>query len=220
MAKIRSAVPDEETDKRQELLRQAIVVFSGRGYRATSMNDLAEQVGLSKSTLYHYFRSKQDLLVAIYDGVVAENIAAAKRITTNEKSVVDSLRQMLADRVAYTCDHHRILQIFHEEESELPNRLLSKVVKSKRDYQKVMTDLLEQGLAEGVFAFNTTPMIVANCLLGSCNWSYKWYKPEGKKSTATLAAEVSELLMGSVLAPTARLTLQAGPDRPKSERIA
>jgi AcrR family transcriptional regulator len=189
-----------ENDRWNEVLHQAIAVFSTHGYRATSMRQLAEQVNLGKSTLYHYFRSKQDLLVAIYDGVLVENLAAARRITERKQSVTDSLRQMLVDRVAYTCHNHRILQIFHEEETELPKRLMKKVLDRRRAYQEVMTELLERGLTEGLFGYDTTPMIVANCLLGACNWSYKWYNPEGPKTPEQLAEEVADLLMGAVLA--------------------
>jgi hypothetical protein len=131
---------------------------------------------------------------------MAENIAAAKRITEGDQSVADSIRQMLVDRVAYTCHNHRILQIFHEEEAELPKRLMNQVIQSRRAYQTVMTDLLERGLAEGLFQFAATPMIAANCLLGACNWSYKWYNPDGAKSPEQLAEEVAELLMGALVA--------------------
>ena len=186
-------------DKRQELLEEAVEVFSSKGYRATSVQELADRFGLSKSTFYHYFRNKQDLLVAIYERVMAENLAAAKRITDDKQSVAESMRQMLSDRVTYTCDHRRILQIFHEEEAEIPPRLMTRVLKSRRAYQRVMTDLLEQGLAADVFEFTTTPMIVANCLLGACNWSYKWYNPDGAMTTKELATEMSDLLMKSVL---------------------
>jgi AcrR family transcriptional regulator len=201
-----------EVDKRAEVLERAIEVFSSRGYRATSMKDLADQVNLSKSTLYHYFSSKQDLLVAIYDGVMVENLAAARRITEGAQSPVDSFRQMLVDRVSYTCRNRRILQIFHEEEAELPKRLMQKVNESRRAYQMVMIDLLERGKAEGVLEFSTTAMIVANCLLGACNWSYKWYNPDGPKTPEQLAVEVADLLMGAVLAPPAARGPGAGTD--------
>jgi TetR/AcrR family transcriptional regulator, cholesterol catabolism regulator len=189
-----------EPDKRAELVQQAIRIFSSGGYRATSMNDLARVAGVSKSALYHYFQGKQELLVEIYDGVMAENIAAAKRITEDDQPVVESIRQMLADRAAYTCRNHRILQIFHEEEAELPKRLMNQVLASRRAYQDVMVDLLERGLASGELSFDTTPMLVANVLLGACNWSYKWYNPRGPKSPDELADEVAQLLIRSIIA--------------------
>lgn len=187
-------------DKREKLIEHAIEVFSARGYRATSMNDLADEVHLSKSTLYHYYRSKQDLLVAIYQRVMLENIAAAKRATQGNPSAANAIRKMLFDRVAYTCRNNRILQIFHQEEAELSKRLMSEVLASRRRYQAVMTDLLERGLAEGELKFDTTPMIVANALLGACNWSYKWYNPEGARSPEELANEVVDLLMKAIVA--------------------
>jgi AcrR family transcriptional regulator len=188
--------------KKDEVLQEAIAIFGSRGYRATSMRDLADQVKLSKSALYHYFRSKQDLLVAIYKRVIAENIVAAERITEASEPPVVALRQMLIDRVVYTCYNRHILQIFHEEEAELPKRLMREVVNSRRVYQDLLTDLIQRGLEQGDFEFGSTPSIVANCLLGACNWSYKWYKPDGAKTPEELAEEVVSVLLGGVLSGT------------------
>src|SRR5688500_18784517 len=109
-----------ETGKRDEVVSRAIEIFGSRGYRATSMRDLAEHVNLSKSALYHYFKSKEDLLVGIYKRVIAENIDAARRINDDDQPPELALRQILADRVVYTCRNRGILQVFHEEEAELP----------------------------------------------------------------------------------------------------
>ena len=55
-------------------------IFSRQGFRATSMNEIAAAVGLSKPTLYHYFRSKEELLVRIYSEVLDESLGGAREI--------------------------------------------------------------------------------------------------------------------------------------------
>jgi AcrR family transcriptional regulator len=193
-----------DSTKRDALLRRAVEIFGSRGYRATSMREIAEHVNMSKSALYHYFSSKEELLVAIYQSVIAENVEAARRVTESSAPPVEALRHMLVDRVAYTCRNRRILAIFHEEEAELPPRLMKEVVASRRAYQAQVTELLDRGREAGDFEFSTTSTIVANALLGSCNWAYKWYQPRGPLSPEDLANDVVNVLLSGVLAPRAR----------------
>src|SRR5690349_14422871 len=85
-----------EPDKRQEVLGLAIDVFGTRGYRATSIQDLADQVNLSKSTFYHYFESKQHLLVAIYEEVLDESPRALELLADTSRPPDDVVRELLA----------------------------------------------------------------------------------------------------------------------------
>ncbi len=184
--------------RRQEVLATAVTIFGTRGYRATSMNDIAAEVGLSKPALYHYFSGKEELLVSVFENVLRDNITQARRIVTEGTSAGEALRQTLVERVAYTCANSAILQVFYEEEAELPAALRARVTQGRREYQQVLTDLIERGLAEGDFELPTTPTIVANSFIGACNWAYKWYHPSGPKSAAELGEDIAELLVRSI----------------------
>lgn len=189
-----------ELGKREEVVQLAIEIFGDRGYRATSMRDLANHVGLSKSALYHYFASKEELLTEIYKIAIAENIAAAQAVAAHGVEPAAALRQMLVDRIIFTCGNRQILQIFHEEETELSEHLQREVLESRRAYQQLMIKLLERGRSSGDFQFAGSPTIVANGLLGACIWSYKWYRPEGTMGPEALAAQLADVLLGGVLA--------------------
>lgn len=191
-------------DKRADIVRCAIKIFGDRGYRATSMNEVANASGLRKPTLYHYFGSKQDLLVSIFEEVAQASVQATQEIVEAELSGAETLERMLIDRVTYSCRNQHLLRIFHEEESELPPRLLTRVHESRRDYQSVMTKVLEHGLATNTFVFDATPKLVANALIGACNWSYKWYRPHGNKTPEELGSEIASVLMLGIVRPSAR----------------
>jgi AcrR family transcriptional regulator len=185
-------------DRRTELIARAVTIFSAKGFRGTSMNDIADAGGIHKSTLYHYFNGKEDLLVEIYGDVLGANVLAAERILASDQPTVVKLREMLVDRVVYTCTNRRILQIFFEEEAELPKRLLTRVFETRKAYVGVMSGLIQQGVAEGIFEIDTNPTIVVNTFLGATNWIYKWYEPRGSKSPAELGDEITELLLRSI----------------------
>lgn len=187
-------------DKRAELVAKAITIFSNKGFRGTSMNELAEAVGLSKSSVYHYFKSKEDLLVEIYDDVLNHNVAAAQRVRDSDLPTEDKVRQLLMERVAYVCKNRRILQIFFEEEAELPRKLLSQVFEVRAAYVGLVVGLVKQGVDEGVFTTKASPAVVVNTLLGATNWIYKWYSPRGPQTVSELAEDITDMLMRSITA--------------------
>src|SRR3954471_4755495 len=85
-------------EQRRRILGGAVAVFSRRGYRAASMNDVAAQVGLSKPALYHYVSTKQDLLVAVYEEVLDESLARARAIVVGAPTTREAVRRLIVDR--------------------------------------------------------------------------------------------------------------------------
>jgi TetR/AcrR family transcriptional regulator, cholesterol catabolism regulator len=186
-------------DKRHEVIETAISIFSEHGYRATSMNDIAQAVGLSKSTMYHYFSGKQELLVSIYESVLSDNVETARLIAESGGPIDNELREMLVERVVYCCTHAAILRIFFEEEAELPPRLRAKVLEGRRAYQSVMVDLVEQGMKDGLFVSTASATMVVNTFLGAANWTYKWYREDGDRTPRELGEELAGVLMRSIM---------------------
>lgn len=195
-------VADREppVDKRQLVLDAAIRVFSERGYRATSMWDLARAVGLSKPALYHYVSSKEALLVELYAGVTASGVESARvMLARDDVEPVDAIRELLAERVQFTCDNRRLLQIFFEEEAEIPPDLTREMRRQRRRYEDALIELLNRGVKNGTIHFDTTPRITVNALLGAAHWTYKWFDPKGAKTSREVAEEIADLLMNGLL---------------------
>jgi AcrR family transcriptional regulator len=182
-------------DKRAQVIEAAIRIFSDRGYRRTSMWDIAREVNLSKPALYHYVSSKEALLVEIYERATVEGLEAAKRMLEHELPPLESLREMLVDRVVYTCEHQRLFRILFEEEAEIPEDLMDSMRVHRREYEDLIIGVLQRGVDDGSIHFETTPRIVVNVLLGAAHWSYKWFNPGGSKATRQLAEEMVEVLL-------------------------
>lgn len=182
-------------ERRKQVIDAAVMVFSEQGYRATSMRALAAAVGLSKPSLYHYVRSKEDLLVELYENVIAEGIESARRIETRALPPLEATREIVIERIVYTCENRRLLQIFFEEEAEIPPLLTQTVLRQKREYEDLIISLLERGVEDGSIHLSTTPRIAVNTLLGAAHWVYKWYDPNGSKSAKALAVDMTNLLL-------------------------
>jgi len=182
-------------DKRAQVLDAAVRIFSERGYRGTSMWDLAKAVQLSKPALYHYVTSKEALLVELYEGVTVEGVKSARRMLSLDLPPIDAIRDLLVERIVYTCENRRLLQIFFEEEAEIPAELMRTMRQQRRAYEDSLIELLNRGVTDGSIKFDSTPRIVVNALLGAAHWTYKWFDPEGAKSAQQLAEELADVLL-------------------------
>jgi AcrR family transcriptional regulator len=177
-------------------------IFSRRGFRATSMNEIAAAVGLSKPTLYHYFRSKEELLVRIYSDVLDESLAMGEQTVAAAGTAFDAIRDLITTRVIYTCEHQALLKVCFEEEHELPAELAEQVLSRRRAFERLFVAALERHLAEHPgLCLPMAPRVYVNMCLGAVNWCYKWYRATGPCTPSELGCQMAETLT-ACLVPT------------------
>ena len=200
--------------RRGRLLAVAARVFSEKGYRATSMNDLADAVGISKATLYHYVSSKQQLLVELYEAVMRGSLYPVDRAGLLRSSPDESLRKVLVQRIVYVCRHARLVQIFVEEQGELPPEMADRMRQGQDRREAAFVALIERGRADGSFELGVDPQVAVRAIVGALTYVYKWYDPDGPQSPAELAEELADYLVRGLtpgLAGPARIRLAARP---------
>lgn len=193
------ARPSRADEQRARVLAASVEVFATRGFRATSMNEIAAGVGLSKPTLYHYFRNKEELLVRIYSDVLDESLRSALETVAAAPTPFDGLRELLVSRVVYTCRHRELLKICFEEEDELRPELAEQLLVRRRRFEDVVQSTLEEHLAAHPdVRLGPAPKVFVNMCLGAVNWTYKWYRPTGPRTPAELGAEIADALLASI----------------------
>ncbi|WP_211177993.1 TetR/AcrR family transcriptional regulator [Pseudonocardia acidicola] len=185
--------------QRRRVLAASVEIFGRQGYRATSMNEIAAGVGLSKPTLYHYFRNKEELLVRIYSDVLDESLRMARETIDAAATPFDGLRDLLVFRVVYTCENRELLKICFEEEDELGPDLAEELLVRRRAFEDLFTATLEQHLAgHPDLHLAMTPKVFVNMCLGAVNWTYKWYRPSGPRTPAELGREMADALLAVI----------------------
>ncbi|OJY52976.1 TetR/AcrR family transcriptional regulator [Pseudonocardia sp. 73-21] len=185
--------------QRARVLATSVEIFGTRGYRATSMNEIAAGVGLSKPTLYHYFRNKEELLVRIYSDVLDESLRMARATVAAAPTPLDGLRELLVSRVVYTCENRELLKICFEEEDELRPDLAEELLVRRRAFEDVAVDALCGHLAaHPQMHLTMAPKVFVNLCLGAVNWTYKWYRPTGPRTPQELGREMADALLMAV----------------------
>ena len=185
-------------DQREMILRHAAELFARRGYPATSMNEVAEACGLSKPTIYHYFRDKYNLLVHIADGHVSRLHALVEEVEGQHLEPEARLRELIHRFVEEYAHAHRVLtedvRFLQPEDSE---RILGKeravVAVFARAVAQMRPDTEAAGLAKALTML----------LFGMINWMFTWLRPDGNLDYEAMAPIVADLFFGGV--PAVRL---------------
>lgn len=195
MARWKSGVPSRtelRDAKRDAVLREASASFNKRGFHGTSLDDVAQRLGVTKAALYYYFANKQAVLKACFDlamEVAFSNVDQAKSEGTNGR---DKLRIVLAGFLEYIIDEQSVNITMMEEDALSPEDMAS--VKTERTrFEHEIREFVREGVKDGSI-IPCDPKLVVMALLGALNWVPRWFKPGGQWSRAELGAQMIDLL--------------------------
>jgi AcrR family transcriptional regulator len=189
---------------RQEVLRAGILtaaadLFRARGYRATTLDEIARKVGVSKPTLYGYFRSKEELLAAIFHRTISMFERDLEQIRNSGDDPAAQLRQLIRCHVGAVIAERSFLAVFFGEEANLPPTLGRAIRRRKARYDRMVRGIVEAGRRQGSIRTDE-PRLLVFALLGMANWVYQWYDPKGAWDADTIAAKFIALLEPGYLA--------------------
>lgn len=187
-------------DRRRQIIDVAASLFDSHGYNNTSMEMLAEAVGIAKPTLYHYFKSKDQLLYRIHDEFISLLMARQREREATDGDPAEQLRWVMRDIMELMDTHRGHVRVFFEHHRELPDDLRA-VVRGQRDsYQASVEALVSQGVASGVFR-QIDVRLTTLAIFGMCNWSYQWYRRDGRLPAQKIADEFIDLLLNGIGKP-------------------
>jgi TetR/AcrR family transcriptional regulator, cholesterol catabolism regulator len=188
-------------DSRQEILRTAARLFQQRGYDATSMNDVAAALKLSKGGLYHHFPSKDEILFEIMRHAME---ITEERVLTPVRGIADPeqrLRALIRLHIEVVLSpRDREITVMLHENHPLPPVLRKRINARKKEYVHFVEGLIGEVQHARRGHSSVSPRAAAFALLGMINWIYQWYKPEGNLQTHNLIPQFTDIVFGGILA--------------------
>ncbi|HEX9631019.1 MAG TPA: TetR/AcrR family transcriptional regulator [Gemmatimonadales bacterium] len=176
------------------LLRTAAHVFARKGYHATTMRDLSRASGMSLAGMYHYVRGKEDLLYQIQQRCFTGVLTGAEEALARHTQPDQRLRAFVRHHLAFFAAQPAEMKVLSHEADSLTGKRAEEILRLKRRY----ADLL-QGLVVAVDGDHAS--VAAYALFGMMNWTYTWYRPDGKLSPDALAQAFAELFLNGVRSP-------------------
>lgn len=165
------------------MLQAAIALFNRKGYDATSMGDLAAELGLTKSAIYHHVPSKEHLLRQALDEALDGLEASLDAATTLRDAVTGSVEVLVAHLPAVTL----LLRVHGNSPAELD------ALRRRRAIDARLADLVRVAVREGSVRSDIPADLISRLLFGTVNSLVEWVRPGGKHDAATLAAAITTI---------------------------
>ena len=186
--------------RRREILEVAARLFSSVGYEETTLEMIADELGLSKPGLYYYIRSKEDVLVQLHGDVIQSIINRVQANISQQMTPDERLRRLIVAHTISLCSHpaRRILVLYR---SHLFREQAQDVVVLRDQYQKIVEDIIAEGIQQGIFHVSDAKMATF-AVLGALNWIPGWYSPDGPLSLEAVGEYFANILVGGLIKPT------------------
>ncbi len=159
------------------ILAEAKQLFSVKGYRGTTLRDLTISFGVSRPSIYYYYKSKMEILSELHSKGFNEAISNFDEILSTTLPTREKFRKILEVHTRNLANDTELSRIFYLDEMEMPTKLRKEIRKRRRVYTDRIIDVYNKGVAEGIFQ-NIEPKIAVYLLLGACNWLTMWYSPK------------------------------------------
>jgi AcrR family transcriptional regulator len=182
---------EDYAERREAIVEKAALLFARKGFDGASLSDLARVCKTSKSLIYHYFPSKEDILFEVMESHIHALVEAARRVAKTDAPAPEKLRRLthvLMHLYSGASARHRVLL---NELSRLPNGQRAQIVREQRELIDIVAGLLTAIRPELAGEMRVP---AAMLYFGMINWTHTWFDPKGPvtpDAIADMAADIA-----------------------------
>lgn len=187
---------------RSEIIAAAAKVFQRKGYADATIEDIAVELGLLKGSLYHYARSKEELLYAVVEEPLTRMTARLEEIVKLKVPADRRIELFVRMHLESFLENYPNLYVYLQEkfDAEEPTSVIRRM---RKRYQALVEKIIVEGIREGVFRSTLHPGYVAFALLGSLNWTHTWLRPGRGHTAGAIADAVIAMTLDGMAYPRA-----------------
>lgn len=180
---------------REAILRVATKLFGERGFPATSMRDIARDVGILAGSLYAHIDGKETLLLEIIEQGIAEYIDEATRALADAQDSEARLRALIRAHLDVVARGPRTTKIVFHQWRYLGESNRAHVRKRRDEYEEIFVQVLQTGVDDGSFAADLDVRTAVRSILGSLNWTPEWLRADGADPIDVVAQRLADTLV-------------------------
>lgn len=176
-------------NQRKRIITVASRLMSQNGYKGASLQEISDLVGIHKTTIFHYFKNKEELLLAVLRIGIEDVTRKLELILENEKlSPEEKLRQAIFSHLDSLVKHIYNVNVYHSEIRFLSGKNKRKYLATRKYYASRFEQIINEIKESDDRYFRGLDTKIVNFgILGMCNWVAKWFKESGQFSTRDIA---------------------------------
>jgi AcrR family transcriptional regulator len=179
----------------KQIMERATALFAERGFAGTSLQEIADAIGLTRPALYHYVASKDELLGRLVNEITEQPAGIHEH---NDLEPADRLHQMVTASALHQVAAPERFRLMIRSEAELPEPLSREYERSRRQVLKEFVRAIQDGIDAGAFR-PVDPRLAALGIIGMINWIAWWYRPDRDGTGESVAANLADMAVDSVL---------------------
>jgi AcrR family transcriptional regulator len=184
-------------NRREQIISTAAKLFRKKGYAASSMRDIANELNIEAASLYHHIKSKEEILEMICFSMANKFLSSIAEVNDIYFNAEERLRKAILHHVEIITEDIDKSAVFLREWRSLPENSLNDFVQLRNHYESEFTKIMESGVQEDVFDHVDVKFAVLS-VLSSVNWINEWYRPEGKMGVNEIAQKISDFVLGGL----------------------
>jgi AcrR family transcriptional regulator len=189
---------ENKKNRKEEIQNVAIKLFKERGYNATTMRDLAAEVGIEAASLYNHIRSKEEILRGICFDIASRYIAQMNEIQNKNIAATQKISELIRLHVRLMLTDTAATHIANYEWKHLPEPFLSEFKKMRHDYEHQLGVIITQGIDNQEFN-SLNPSVVRYSILSAVRWIGFWYRPDRDILPEDLENDVVHFLLNGLV---------------------
>ena len=186
------------SSRKEVILQSAAQAFRKQGYKAASMQEIAQSVGIKAASIYNHFPSKQELLRNLLIDMAHRFTTGMDNIHHSSLGTAEKLEKVIELHIRLTVEHTDAIALITSEWVHLEEPTLSEYRHLRDDYEAKFRDIIETGKKEGLYQAIDTDLILFS-ILSTLRWLYSWYSKNPTYNQLNLEQQLSQCLIGGIL---------------------
>jgi TetR/AcrR family transcriptional regulator, cholesterol catabolism regulator len=185
---------EQHQRRTEQIVTTSAQLIQEKGFHGTTLQEVAEELDVTKAALYYYVKDKEDLLLRIYQHTLELALASVEAIVQSEQPPAEKVRALIDNQVRLITSRPELFTVYFHEKAHLSAEHGEVATRLERQIVQRVAMVLREGIASGAFQdIDTT--VAAFSVLGASSWVYRWYRPGGRLSVG----EVSTILQRVIL---------------------
>lgn len=184
--------------RKDQITLVAQSLFKKKGYQATSMRDIAEELGIQASSIYSHIKSKDEILANICFSLADEFFDTLDEVQQLGVFPDERLRLAIISHVQVITGNLNAAPVFLHEWQYLKKPAINRFIGLRNKYEQIFQEIIQDGIDKQVFK-EMDVHLVTLMIFSSMNWLYDWYKPNGKLSPEEIGENLYVLILNGLM---------------------